>query len=90
MNRNKLLIALLTITALLTATQMVSAVPAEPRTHNLTQPDGSIIQAKLVGDERFYVWETTNGYTILKNKDGYWAWNTKSHSNFNRIPGCKT
>ncbi|WP_018153408.1 M6 family metalloprotease domain-containing protein, partial [Methanothermococcus thermolithotrophicus] len=77
MNRNKLLIALLTITALLTATQMVSAVPAEPRTHNLTQPDGSIIQAKLVGDERFYVWETTNGYTILKNKDGYWAYAIK-------------
>ena len=43
------------------------AVPAYKNTIELTQPDGSKIQARIRGDEFYHWFEDTEGYTILKN-----------------------
>jgi M6 family metalloprotease-like protein len=51
----------------------VYGVPACPRVQQLTQPDGSVINARMWGDEYLNGWETTEGYTIAKNSKGYWT-----------------
>jgi len=57
------------------AIQPVSAVPADPqRSFELQQPDGSAFSARLVGDETLHWYETEDGYTILRDKDGYWLY----------------
>jgi hypothetical protein len=42
------------------------AVPAYKNTIELTQPDGSKIQARIRGDEFYHWFEDAEGYTILK------------------------
>ena len=50
------------------------ADPAAPNPFTVTQPDGAKFQAKLFGDEWFNGVETTSGYTILQNPNGYWTY----------------
>lgn len=52
----------------------VSASPAAPIDHTLTQPDGSTFTAKQWGDEWSNGFETIEGYTILQAQDGWWAY----------------
>lgn len=62
---------------ILTATVLVqtcSAVPADPNPFSLKQPDGSVFQARMIGDERCFWIETLDGYTILKDSLGWWAY----------------
>ncbi|HUT55057.1 MAG TPA: M6 family metalloprotease domain-containing protein, partial [bacterium] len=54
------------------------AVPAEPKEHTLTQPDGKTVTARLWGDEWANGWETKSGYTIVKAADGYWVYAERS------------
>lgn len=53
----------------------VLAGPASPNGIQIRQPDGSTIQARILGDE-FQGWvETQDGYTIVKNtKTGVWEY----------------
>lgn len=44
------------------------AVPANPRTMSVQQPDGQKIQIKLKGDENFHWNEDANGYLVMKNQ----------------------
>ena len=61
--------------AVLTAI-MASAEPANPTPINVTQPDGSTLQLKLVGDEFYHFNTTIDGYTIL-NVKGTWEYAIK-------------
>lgn len=51
----------------------VSAAPAAPIDHTLTQPDGSTFTARQWGDEWSNGFETIEGFTILQTQDGWWA-----------------
>ena len=55
---------------------MASAEPANPTPINVTQPDGSTLQLKLVGDEFYHFNTTIDGYTIL-NVKGTWEYAIK-------------
>ena len=49
-------------------------VVASPHIHKLVQPDGSVINAKQWGDEWLHGWETSEGYTIVKDNTGFWVY----------------
>lgn len=66
---------LLLLAAFLTAI-MASAEPANPTPINVTQPDGSTLQLKLVGDEFYHFNTTIDGYTIIDVK-GTWEYAIK-------------
>jgi len=45
------------------------AIPAAPILHKLTQPDGTIFNARQWGDESCHGWETEDGYAIVFDED---------------------
>ncbi len=47
------------------------AVPATPDTIRMTQPDGSEISLRLIGDEYFSMFVSLDGYPLLKSTDGF-------------------
>ncbi|MFH0860775.1 MAG: M6 family metalloprotease domain-containing protein [Candidatus Altiarchaeota archaeon] len=63
---------------LLLLASYASAVPALPILYNITQPDGTIFEARLVGDERAAWIETAGGYTVLRRDDGFWVYAKRS------------
>ena len=50
------------------------AIPADPTPVKITQPDGSTLTVALHGDEFFHFTTTADGYTVLKNKAGYYTY----------------
>ena len=50
------------------------AVPANDRTFPLKQPDGSMLEARFVGDERFHVLQTEDGYFLKKDILGFYSY----------------
>lgn len=50
------------------------AIPADPTPLQVTQPDGSTLTIKLHGDEFFHMTTTIDGYTVLKNANGYYTY----------------
>ena len=79
------------------------AVPAKPGAFNYTQPDGTVIQLELHGDE-FFNWHTLAGTSqvMVKGDDGFWhkgSLNTSAMQaarrqrrsiNLNRTAGLRT
>ena len=58
---------------LLTGAQPVSAAPAAPGAIQITQPDGYVINAHIMGDQYQNQIEAENGCAIIENqKTGYW------------------
>lgn len=55
----------------------IEARPADPRPVKFIQPDGSIINIRINGDERVHWRETMDGYTLMFNNDGYLTYATK-------------
>ena len=53
------------------------AVPANPKPVTITQPDGSTLTVRLVGDEFYHFNTTSDGYTILKNESGFYVYAQK-------------
>ena len=66
------------IIAFLTAI-MASAEPANPTPISVSQPDGSTLQLKLVGDEFYHFNTTIDGYTVI-NVNGTWEYAVKKDS----------
>lgn len=50
------------------------AVPAYPGLVNMEQPDGSSVTLRQKGDELASWYETADGYTVLRNSQGYLAY----------------
>jgi M6 family metalloprotease-like protein len=50
------------------------AVPAVPHPIEVTQPDGTKLMMKIIGDEFFNYHTTVDGYTIIQNTDGYYVY----------------
>lgn len=64
---NRLIILLST---LLIGAAAANAVPAKPGIHSLRQPDGSYVEATIIGDEHFHYYETVNGELLMKDSTG--------------------
>lgn len=50
------------------------AIPAHRGSATVTQPDGSKLTIELVGDEFYSFNITTDGYTVVKNDQGYYVY----------------
>ena len=48
------------------------AVPARPGWQTKSQPDGTSIQLRLVGDEFHHYWADSNGNIVKQDANGYW------------------
>jgi hypothetical protein len=75
---NKLLFILLFI---LIGSQNLFAVIAYPYPVEYQQPDGRTITVILRGDESLHWYETVDGYTLLKNRDGIFEYVTQNTNN---------
>ena len=60
-----LLVALLAIAS-------TYAVPARPGWQTKTQPDGTVMKLRLVGDENYHYWINESGDVVRENAEGYW------------------
>ena len=49
-------------------------IPARRSPVYLTQPDGSIFQAQLKGDEFTRIKTTASGHAIIQDSDGWWCY----------------
>ena len=52
--------------------QTSAAAPTSPAPYTFTQPDGSVVQVKLFGDEFYARGETLDGYTVVRDPDTGW------------------
>lgn len=57
----------------LTGMQEAHAVPAWPGIISTIQPDGTTVELRLRGDEYVHWGETPDGYTLLRDGDGWWT-----------------
>ena len=65
---------LLLLSALCTiACSRAAAVPAYPGLITVKQPSGKTVSIYLRGDERNHWGETPDGYTLLRDGEGFWA-----------------
>ena len=55
----------------------IQAVPAYPGTIQVRQPDGSFITLRLLGDEWLNFNTTVDGYSVVKDKRGYYVYAEK-------------
>jgi len=53
---------------------MAQAIPADPTPATITQPDGTRLTLVLHGDEFFHYATTTDGYTVVKDAQGYYTY----------------
>ncbi|MCL2681906.1 MAG: M6 family metalloprotease domain-containing protein [Bacteroidales bacterium] len=67
-------ILLLAFATALFATQQTLAIPAYPHPVNYELPDGSEITIRLQGDERVNWAVTLDGFTLLRNSDGFFEY----------------
>ena len=55
---------------------VASAVPAIPYPQQVTQPNGETLTVRIMGDEFYNYLTTVDGYTIVKNDQGYYTYGT--------------
>ena len=63
---------ILVILALLLSLTALSR-PAGKGTVYLRQPDGSIVEARISGDEFTRITTTAEGYALVQDRDGWWC-----------------
>jgi M6 family metalloprotease-like protein len=69
----------LLIVVLLMCVCNMKAVPAHPGTIKVQQPDGSYVTLRLVGDEWQHFQTTADGYSVVKNQQGYYVYAEKKN-----------
>ena len=72
MKKTTLLLALLCV-----LTPWTTAAPLRNIEVKVTQPDGQVIRCFASGDEFYNYLHDANGFTIVKNEDGYYVYATK-------------
>ena len=55
------------------------AVPANRKAVNVTQPDGTTVTIHLLGDEWQHFNTTTDGYSVIKNQQGFYVYAEKKN-----------
>lgn len=50
------------------------AIPAYPGSKKMSQPDGSSVTLRLVGDEYLHFQTTADGYSVVKDQRGYYVY----------------
>ena len=75
MKRPRFLAVTLMVVGLLLTSQAL-AVPAHPGLTKVRQPDGTTLTIRLHGNEHQHYNTTADGYTILKNAEGYYVYAT--------------
>ena len=60
-------------------TVSMMAVPANRKSVKVTQPDGSTVTIQLQGDEWQHFNTTTDGYSVVKNQQGYYVYAEKKN-----------
>jgi len=70
--KKSLIIILLMFSSLFVAHAQVNKVPASNKSIEYKQPDGTVVTLTLKGDENLHWAVTSDGYTIISNKEkGY-------------------
>ncbi len=57
------------------------AIPAVPHPIEVSQPDGTKLTIRIVGDEFFNYHTTADGYTIMRNEAGYFVYALSQNDN---------
>ena len=68
---------ILLLSVILLCAVAIQAVPAYPGTIQVRQPDGSFITLRLLGDEWLNFNTTVDGYSVVKDKRGYYVYAEK-------------
>jgi hypothetical protein len=71
----KLFLLFLLVTCVFTPFSKASLVKNQP--YQVTQPDGSVINCFVSGDEYFNWLHDANGYTIIQSADGYFYYGVR-------------
>ena len=53
---------------------LLPAAPARKGLLNLRQPDGTVVQAYLIGDENGHLVLTTDGCSLMQDAEGWWCY----------------
>ena len=72
-------IVLLLTCSVLSMAWTAHAMPAHPQPAKVAQPNGDSLTVRLVGDEFFHYTTTQDGYTVLRDKDGWFTYATKQN-----------
>lgn len=75
---------LLILALVLSAFQWAFSAPLKNIPVRLTQPDGQVIECFASGDEFYNYVHDANGFTFVKDKDGYYCY----HARPSRQSGC--
>jgi len=70
--KGPLVLAALIGLAVLVAAGPAFAVKAYPYLFTISQPDGTPISVRMIGDERIVFHETESGYTVMRQPSGWW------------------
>ncbi len=60
----------------------LGAVPASGDILRAVQPDGNAVDVQLFGDREFFWHETTGGYVVAKDADGFWKYTISTPAGF--------
>ncbi|MBO8440226.1 MAG: hypothetical protein IAC51_06200 [bacterium] len=69
-----LILMLFMAVSLAVSAQTPQRVPATPYPIEVVQPDSTVLTIRLHGDERGHFTTTVDGYTIVKNRKGYYCY----------------
>lgn len=58
--------------AVVMAIMSVYAKPAKPGIMQMRQPDGTLLSLRLVGDENYHYWLSTDGYPVAETAQGFY------------------
>ena len=67
----------LIMTAMLFAAARLMAIPANPKSVDIPQPDGTTITLLMHGDEFRHFMTTSDGFTVVKGEDGFYRYADK-------------
>jgi len=60
--------------AALFSVQILLAIPALDRPFEVEQPDGTAITLRLIGDEWYQFHQTTDGFAVVRDDEGWWVY----------------
>lgn len=68
----KLYLNLSLLSSFLLTPLLADAIPAKPGLIPMTQPDGSVVNVRIVGDENFHFYLSEDGYLLSNVNDTYY------------------